>query len=152
MVIMPQHSPSGHWGHRAGQFASSSLQPGKAGVIPILEIRKRQLLPMVIEQRVSQGSGTHVAHRLTCANHEQLHAGSKNKEKSMQRKCTERSINIYWGMVGEASKEVVAFEQDLGEFHFDTQKRRKKDTRQRIEPERSRRSVETYNRKSGCLS
>lgn len=76
----------------------------------------------------------------------------RTKRSPCKESAQREAINIYWGMVGEASKEVVAFEQDLGEFHFDTQKRRGKDTRQRIEPERSRRSVETYNRKSGCLS
>lgn len=52
--------------------------------------------------------------------------------------------------MGEASKEVVAFGQDLGEPNFDIQKRKVKNTGQRLEHERSRRSVETYNRKSGC--
>lgn len=45
----------------------------------------------------------------------------------------------------------MAFEQDLAELNFDIQKRRGKNTGQRLEHERSRRSVETYNRKSGCL-
>lgn len=45
----------------------------------------------------------------------------------------------------------MAFEQDLGELNFDIQKRRGKNTGQRLEHERSRRSVETHNRKSVCL-
>lgn len=75
----------------------------------------------------------------------------RTKRSPCKASAQREAIHVYWGMVGEASKEVVAFEQDLGELNFDIQKRRGKNTGQRLEHERSCRSVETCNRKSGCL-